>query len=84
VVAAPSAAVLHGPDGLAVDLVDPQANTVKYHPIKVVRQEGDTYVVSSGLDQGNVVVVAGQSRLQDGAHIAINRNNQPQPQRSGT
>jgi membrane fusion protein, multidrug efflux system len=84
VVAAPAAAVQHGPDGLAVYLVNPQANTVKFQPIKVTRQEGDTYVVASGLDQGNVVVTAGQSRLQDGTHITVNQNNQPQPQRSGT
>jgi membrane fusion protein, multidrug efflux system len=83
VVAAPAAAIQHGPDGLAVYLVDPQANTVKFQPIKVARQEGSVYVVTNGLEPGNVVVVAGQSRLQDGTRISINDNKAPQ-QRSGS
>jgi multidrug efflux system membrane fusion protein len=85
VVAAPASAIQHGPDGLYVYRVDPAAKTVRFQPIKAARQEGDTYVVTDGLDPGAVVVTAGQSRLQDGTRIAINENKAPQqPQRSGT
>jgi multidrug efflux system membrane fusion protein len=85
VVTAPASAVQHGPDGLFVYQVDPQANTVKVQPIETSRQEGDTYIVTNGLDSGAVVVTAGQSRLQNGARIAVADNNKATPSpRSGT
>ena len=84
VVTAPAAAVQHGPNGLFVYQVDPQANTVKFQPIKTEREEGGLYVVTSGLEPGAVVVTAGQSRLQDGTHIAVNDNKAPQSPRSGS
>ncbi len=71
VVAAPAAAVQHGPNGLYVYKVEP-GDTVSLQPIKVSRQEGDIYVVAEGLDAGAVVVTGGQSRLQNGARITIN------------
>jgi multidrug efflux system membrane fusion protein len=62
--------VQHGPDGLFVYQIG-QNNTVQVQPIKVARQEGDIYVVSSGLAAGAVVVATGQSRLQAGAHVMV-------------
>ncbi len=79
VVAAPAAAVQHGPNGLYVYKVDP-GNTVSVQPIKVSRQEGDTYIIAEGLDAGAVVVTGGQSRLQNGARITIN---EPKPAVAG-
>jgi membrane fusion protein, multidrug efflux system len=70
VVAVRSSTVQHGPNGLFVYQVG-QNDTVSVAPIEVSRQEGDTYVVSKGLAEGSVVVASGQSRLQDGARIAI-------------
>lgn len=70
VVAVAAAAVQHGPDGLYVYQVG-QNDTVAVQPIQVARQEGDLYVVSSGLADGAVVVATGQSRLQAGAHVAV-------------
>jgi multidrug efflux system membrane fusion protein len=70
VVAVSATAVQHGPDGLFVYQVG-QNNTVEVQPIKVARQEGDVYVVSSGLAAGAVVVATGQSRLQAGAHVTV-------------
>jgi multidrug efflux system membrane fusion protein len=67
-VAAPT--VQHGPDGLFVYQVG-QNNTVAVQPIQVTRQEGDVYVVSSGLADGAVVVATGQSRLQAGAQVTV-------------
>ena len=40
-------------------------------PILVARQEGDVYVVSSGLADGAVVVATGQSRLQSGTRVSV-------------
>jgi multidrug efflux system membrane fusion protein len=62
--------VQHGPDGLFIYQVG-QNNTVSVQPITVARQEGDLYVVSSGLTEGATVVATGQSRLQAGAHITV-------------
>jgi multidrug efflux system membrane fusion protein len=67
-VAAPT--VQHGPNGLYVYEVG-KDDTVKVQPIQVSRQEGDVYVVSSGLTDGAVVVATGQSRLQAGAHVSV-------------
>ena len=70
VIAVAATAVQHGPNGLFVYQIAPN-NTVTVQPIQVVRQEGDVYVVSSGLADGSVVVATGQSRLQAGAHVTV-------------
>ncbi|HVY17771.1 MAG TPA: efflux RND transporter periplasmic adaptor subunit [Rhodopila sp.] len=70
VVAAPAAAIQHGPNGLFVYKVQP-GSAVSVQPIKVARQEDNTYIVTEGLDPGATVVVGGQSRLQNGARISV-------------
>jgi multidrug efflux system membrane fusion protein len=70
VVAVAAVSVQHGPDGLYVYQVGPN-QAVSVQPIQVVRQEGDVYVVGSGLTEGAVVVASGQSRLQAGTHVAV-------------
>jgi multidrug efflux system membrane fusion protein len=70
VVAIAATSVQHGPGGLFVYQVG-QDSTVAVQPIKVDRQEGDIYIVSSGLAAGAVVVATGQSRLQAGVHVTI-------------
>jgi multidrug efflux system membrane fusion protein len=82
VIAVAAPAVQHGPDGLYVYTVAAN-NTVAVQPIKVVRQEGDVYVVSSGLAAGTVVVATGQSRLQAGAPVTI-RDTEATPTKSGS
>jgi membrane fusion protein, multidrug efflux system len=82
VVAVATPAIQHGPNGLYVYRVEPN-NVVAVQPIQVARQEGDVYVVSSGLDDGTVVVTAGQSRLQSGTHVAV-REAPAEPAKSGT
>jgi multidrug efflux system membrane fusion protein len=70
VVALPAAAVQHGPDGLYVYAVGPN-DAITVQRIEVTRQEGGVYVVAGGLDEGAVVVTAGQSRLQAGTHVTV-------------
>jgi multidrug efflux system membrane fusion protein len=70
VVAVDATSVQHGPNGLYVYEVGPN-NVIAVQPIEVVRQEGDSYVVSSGLEPGAVVVATGQSRLQAGTHVVV-------------
>jgi multidrug efflux pump subunit AcrA (membrane-fusion protein) len=82
VVAVAAPAIQHGPNGLYVYRVEPN-NVVAVQPIQVARQEGDLYVVSSGLDDGALVVTDGQSRLQSGTHVAV-REAPAEPAKSGT
>lgn len=71
VIAAPADAVQHGPNGLYVYKVE-AGDTVSVQPIEVARRAGDVYVVTKGLNEGMVVVTGGQSRLRNGARIAVN------------
>jgi multidrug efflux system membrane fusion protein len=82
VVAVPAAAIQHGPDGLFVYRVGPN-DVVAAQPVQIARQQGDLYVISSGLDAGAVVVTNGQSRLQSGTHVAV-REAAAEPAKSGT
>jgi membrane fusion protein, multidrug efflux system len=82
VVAVSATSVQHGPDGLYVYQVGPN-DTVVLQPIQVERQEGDLYVVSSGLADGATVVATGQSRLQAGARVIV-REAQAAPVKSGS
>jgi multidrug efflux system membrane fusion protein len=70
VVAVRAATVQHGPNGLYVYQLG-QNDTVSVQPIQVARQEGDDYVVSSGLTEGATVVATGQSRLQAGTRVTV-------------
>lgn len=65
----PSSAVQHGPDGLFVYLAGPD-RTVTVRPVEVGLEAAGQAVVTSGLQDGDDVVVDGQSRLQDGSRIA--------------
>ena len=70
VVAVAAISVQHGPNGLFVYQVGPN-ETVTVQPISVSRQEGEVYVIASGLTAGSVVVATGQSRLQAGARVTV-------------
>jgi len=49
-----------------------RGGTVDYRKVEVGRRIDDSYELLSGLSDGDTVVVAGQSRLTDGAAVAIN------------
>ena len=68
-VTVPVAAIQHGPDGLYVFVVGANS-TVVSRPVSIGYQNQTVTVVTKGLDGGEQVVVAGQSRLQDGTRIA--------------
>jgi membrane fusion protein, multidrug efflux system len=77
VLTAPSAAVRHGQDVLFVYVVRPD-QTVARQVVTVQRDDGVTAVIANGLEQGQMVVTDGQSRLQDGTHISIINGTQKQ------
>lgn len=67
VVAVPTSAVQHGPDGLYVYVVRPNS-TVQRQAIEA-EDRGLVMVVTKGLDAGQTIVLDGQSRLENGTHV---------------
>jgi membrane fusion protein, multidrug efflux system len=67
-VTVPTPVVQHGPDGLYVYLVNPDS-TVQRQPVQA-EDRGPVMVVTRGLDAGQQVVLDGQSRLENGIHVA--------------
>lgn len=68
VVTVPTPAVQHGPNGLYVYVVQPDS-TVQRRPVEV-EDRGPVMVVTKGLDAGQQIVLDGQSRLENGTHVA--------------
>jgi multidrug efflux system membrane fusion protein len=71
VLTVPSTAVQHGPAGLYVYVVKPDS-TVARQDVDVVRENGTVSVIAKGLEDDQVVVTDGQSRLQQGTRVAAN------------
>jgi membrane fusion protein, multidrug efflux system len=76
VVIVPITAVLRGPQGTYVFTVGAE-NTVKVKSITVADTTAGMAGISSGLGEGDVVVVDGQDKLQDGSKV------EPRTQRVG-
>lgn len=66
----PSAAVLTGPKGTFVYVVDPQSKA-QLRDVAVERLSGQDAVISKGLAPGESVVVDGQSRLLPGSRVKV-------------
>ena len=64
----PPAAVQHGPDGLYVYVVKPDSTAAR-QDVTVGYQDQDSAIVTSGLHEGDSVVLSGQLRLQPGARV---------------
>ncbi len=81
----PTPAVLHGPTGQYVYVVKSDS-TVSRQPVDTLRDDGVTTIIAKGLDEGQIVVRDGQSRLRAGSRVAANdpaRAANQQPARSG-
>src|SRR5580704_16838070 len=64
----PTAAILRGPQGTFVYLVKPD-KTVEARTVTISLTQGDTTVITSGLNPGDTVVTDGQDKLQTGSKI---------------
>lgn len=64
----PTAAILRGPQGTFVYAVNPD-KTVQDKTVTVSLTQGDTTVITAGLNPGDTVVTDGQDKLQRGSHI---------------
>ena len=70
VLTVPSAAVEHGQDRLYVFVLNPD-QTVTARTVQITHDDGAVTVISAGLEEGQKVVIDGQSRLQDGSHVTL-------------
>lgn len=64
----PPSAVQHGPDGLYVYVIKPD-HTAERRDVRIGYQDEQVALVSSGLHDGETVVLSGQLRLQQGARV---------------
>lgn len=65
----PAAAIQRGPQGTYVYVVA-GSDTVKIRPVTIVQTTGNNVGISVGLSDGDVVVIDGQDKLQDGSKVA--------------
>jgi len=66
----PSAAIQRGPKGLFAWTVGSN-DVVEMRPVDVGPTSGDLTIISSGLNDGDRVVVAGHYKLQTGARVSV-------------
>jgi multidrug efflux system membrane fusion protein len=64
----PTPAVLRGPQGTFVYLVKPD-KTVEARPVTISLTQGNTTVVTAGVNPGDTVVTDGQDKLETGSRI---------------
>ena len=64
----PAAAIQRGPQGTYVYAIDSD-NTVKIRPVALAQTTGNLVGLSSGLNGGELVVIDGQDKLQDGSKV---------------
>src|SRR5690348_1794734 len=65
----PAPAIQRGPQGTYVYAVGAD-NTVKIRPVTIAQTAGNNVGLSSGINTGDVVVIDGQDKLQDGSKVA--------------
>ncbi|HEY2619474.1 MAG TPA: efflux RND transporter periplasmic adaptor subunit, partial [Acetobacteraceae bacterium] len=70
VLTVPSQAVMHGQDRLYAYVLNPD-QTVSVRTVQIKSDNGTLAIVTSGLEEGQQVVTDGQSRLLEGARVAV-------------
>ena len=82
VLTVPSAAVRHGQNELYVYVVKPD-QTVTRQLVEVERDDGVTSIITKGLEEGQLAVTDGQSRLQNGTRVTITNRAATETPRQG-
>jgi multidrug efflux system membrane fusion protein len=77
----PAVSLQRGPDGFYVWVIKPD-NTAEQRPIGALPVSEDLAIATQGLNVGEKVVVDGQSRLDDGTHVAIRPQKPPPDQQT--
>lgn len=65
----PASAIQRGPQGTYVYAVTSD-NSAKIRPVTIAQTTGNSIGLSSGINAGDVVVIDGQDKLQDGSKVA--------------
>jgi multidrug efflux system membrane fusion protein len=73
VVTIPQVAIQHGPSGIFVYTIKPD-QTVQQQSVDIGYDDGETAVVTKGLQAGEKIVLEGQSRLSPGVRVAMAGN----------
>ncbi|HIU18229.1 MAG TPA: efflux RND transporter periplasmic adaptor subunit [Candidatus Avidesulfovibrio excrementigallinarum] len=68
---APQRAVMRDANGNASVYVVTADNKIEQHPIKVSRTSGDKWIVTSGIEPGDRIVVEGLQRIRPGAAVRV-------------
>lgn len=76
ILAVPSPAIQRGPDGIFTWVVKPEG-TAEVRPIKVGPATGNQTIITSGLSEGERVVINGQYKLRAGSRVTV--DGQPVP-----
>jgi membrane fusion protein, multidrug efflux system len=66
----PAAAIQRGPQGTYVYVVSSGGDTVNIRVVTIAQTTGNNIGISSGLNAGDIVVIDGQDKLQDGSKVA--------------
>jgi multidrug efflux system membrane fusion protein len=74
----PASAIQRGPQGTYVYLVQ-NGNTAKIQTVTLAQTTANTVGLSAGLNPGDVVVVDGQDKLQDGSKVSPSAAPAPSP-----
>jgi multidrug efflux system membrane fusion protein len=74
----PAPAIQRGPQGTYVYVVQ-NGKTAKIQPVTVAQTTENTVGLSAGLDPGDLVVVDGQDKLQDGSNVNPTTSSTPPP-----
>ena len=77
IVIAPAAAIQRSPQGAFVYVVKQEDNTVEMRNVTPGVSEGDSVAVDSGLQSGELVVVDGVDKLQQGAKVEVRIQSKP-------
>jgi membrane fusion protein, multidrug efflux system len=72
VIIVPAAAIQRGPQGTYVYVAN--GNNVHIRPVTIAETTGNNVGISAGLNQGEVVVIDGQDKLQDGSEVTTTFN----------
>jgi multidrug efflux system membrane fusion protein len=81
-VTVPEEAVMEGPNGAYIYVIADN-DTVKRHPVQVAANQEGLAVISKGLQSGERIVVEGQYRLTEGAHVKLGGPTQAATQTDG-
>jgi multidrug efflux system membrane fusion protein len=76
VITVPPAAVQRGPDGIYAWVVMP-GDVVQARPIQSGPTTGDDTIITSGLSEGEQVVINGQYKLQQNSKVTVNEATAP-------